>query len=31
MDKGAPQKIEVVFYQTDAGNVPVRDWLIGLQ
>lgn len=26
----APQKIELVFYRTDAGNEPVRDWLIGL-
>lgn len=25
-----PQKIELVFYQTEAGNEPVRDWLLGL-
>lgn len=25
-----PPRIELVFYQTDAGNVPVRDWLLGL-
>lgn len=30
MNTDAPQKIELVFYQTDAGNVPVRDWLVGL-
>jgi phage-related protein len=25
-----PQKIELVFYRTDAGNEPVRDWLLDL-
>jgi hypothetical protein len=25
-----PPRNELVFYQTDAGNVPVRDWLLGL-
>lgn len=25
-----PQKIELVFYRTEAGNEPVRDWLFGL-
>ena len=25
-----PQKIELVFYRTEAGNEPVRDWLLGL-
>lgn len=25
-----PQKIELVFYRTDSGNEPVRDWLLGL-
>jgi len=25
-----PQKIELVFYRTDGGNEPVRDWLVGL-
>jgi hypothetical protein len=30
MKSGAAQRIELVFYQTDAGNVPVRDWLLGL-
>jgi phage-related protein len=25
-----PEKIELVFYATDAGNEPVRDWLMGL-
>ena len=25
-----PQKIELVFYRTDAGNEPVREWLVGL-
>jgi phage-related protein len=25
-----PQKIELIFYRTDAGNEPVRDWLLGL-
>lgn len=24
-----PSKIELVFYRTEAGNEPVRDWLIG--
>jgi len=27
---GAPQKIEVRFYRSAAGNEPVRDWLTGL-
>jgi phage-related protein len=26
-----PPKIELVFYRTDAGNEPVRDWLLGLE
>ena len=26
----APLKIELVFFRTDAGNEPVRDWLVGL-
>lgn len=30
MGSGSAQRIELVFYQTDAGNVPVRDWLLGL-
>ena len=30
MESGNAQRIELVFYQTDAGNVPVRDWLLGL-
>lgn len=25
-----PQKIELVFYRTEAGNEPVRDWLLDL-
>ncbi len=25
-----PPKIDLVFYQTDAGNEPVRDWLVEL-
>jgi phage-related protein len=25
-----PPKIALVFYRTDAGNEPVRDWLLGL-
>lgn len=25
-----PPRIELVFYQTVAGKVPVRDWLLGL-
>ena len=30
MGSGNALRIELVFYQTDAGNVPVRDWLLGL-
>lgn len=30
MGTSTPQRIELVFYQTDAGNVPVRDWLLEL-
>lgn len=30
MGSGIAQRIELVFYQTLAGNVPVRDWLISL-
>ena len=30
MDTGSPQKIELVFYQTENGNEPVRDWLVEL-
>lgn len=30
MNTNPPHRIELVFYQTDAGNVPVRDWLLGL-
>ena len=26
-----PQKINLVFYATGAGNEPVRDWLAGLE
>lgn len=26
----APRKIELVFFRTDTGNEPVRDWLVGL-
>lgn len=26
-----PSKIDLVFYQTERGNQPVRDWLIGLE
>src|SRR5215471_1191259 len=26
-----PQKIELVFYRTDSGNEPVRDWLLSLE
>jgi phage-related protein len=25
-----PQKVDLVFYRTAAGNEPVRDWLLGL-
>lgn len=25
-----PQKIELAFFRTAAGNEPVRDWLAGL-
>jgi phage-related protein len=25
-----PQKIDLVFYRTENGNEPVRDWLLGL-
>jgi phage-related protein len=25
-----PPKIDLVFYRTEAGNEPVRDWLLGL-
>jgi len=24
------QRIDLVFYQNGAGNIPVRDWLLGL-
>ena len=30
MDTSSPQKIELVFYQTESGNEPVRDWLVEL-
>lgn len=30
MRSGKAQRIELVFYQTDVGNVPVRDWLLNL-
>jgi phage-related protein len=30
MSPGSPAKIELVFYRTGAGGVPVRDWLLGL-
>jgi hypothetical protein len=30
MSVGHAQRIELVFYQTEAGNVPVRDWLLDL-
>jgi len=26
-----PQKIDLVFYRSAAGNEPVRDWLLGLE
>lgn len=26
-----PQKIELVFFRTEAGNEPVRDWLVDLR
>ena len=30
MTGDSPQKIELVFYRTESGNEPVRDWLVGL-
>ena len=30
MNTSSPQKIELVFYQTESGNEPVRDWLVEL-
>ncbi len=30
MSTNPHHRIELVFYQTDARNVPVRDWLVGL-
>ena len=30
MGSGNAQRIELIFYQTEAENVPVRDWLLGL-
>lgn len=30
MSQRPPPRIELVFYRTDAGNVPVREWLLGL-
>lgn len=30
MSTGSPRKIDLVFYQIEAGNEPVRDWLLGL-
>lgn len=30
MSTNPPQRIELVFYQTDAGNVPIREWLLEL-
>ncbi|QOT74658.1 type II toxin-antitoxin system RelE/ParE family toxin (plasmid) [Sphingobium fuliginis] len=30
MSDETPQRIELVFYRTEAGNMPVRDWLLGL-
>ena len=30
MKRPSSPKIELVFYQTVAGNVPARDWLLGL-
>lgn len=30
MKREPSPKIELVFYRTVAGNVPVRDWLLGL-
>lgn len=30
MGAQAAQRIELIFYQNDAGNIPVRDWLLGL-
>lgn len=30
MTAGNPQKIELCFYRTGAGNEPVREWLLAL-
>ena len=30
MNEGAPAKIPLVFFRTDAANEPVREWLKGL-
>jgi phage-related protein len=30
MKPGTAPKVELVFYKTEAGNVPVRDWLLEL-
>ena len=30
MVKDVPQRIEVVFYRSQSGNEPVREWLIDL-
>ena len=29
--RSRPQKIDLVFYRSAAGNEPVRDWLLGLE
>ena len=30
MAKPAPRPLRVIFFRTDAGNEPVREWLLGL-
>ena len=30
MPEKTPQKISLLFYRSDSGNEPVRDWLLGL-
>ncbi len=30
MPEQTPQKISLLFYRSDSGNEPVRDWLLGL-
>lgn len=31
MNEARPQKIPLVFYRTEAGGEPVREWLVGLE